>query len=64
MLFVHFRSLLFRCFKKHNSKYFTEKDAKFMPCLLRNEFDFWNVHGIMNTSVLLKSKFSLTFQET
>ena len=23
---------------------------------LRNEFDFWNVHGIMNTSDLLKSK--------
>ena len=24
--------------------------------LLRNEFDFWNVHGIMNTSGLLQSK--------
>ena len=22
--------------------------------LLRNEFDFWNVHGIMNTSDILK----------
>ena len=24
--------------------------------LLRNEFDFWKVHGIMNTSLLLQSK--------
>ena len=24
--------------------------------LLRNEFDFWNVHGIMNTSGLLQSE--------
>ena len=36
---------------------------------LRNEFDFWNVHGIMNTSGLLQSKesrkgFTLTLQET
>ena len=23
---------------------------------LRNKFDFWNVHGIMNTSGLLQSK--------
>ena len=23
---------------------------------LRNEFDFWSVHGIMNTSGLLQSK--------
>ena len=23
---------------------------------LRNEFNFWNVHGIMNTSDLLQSK--------
>ena len=23
---------------------------------LRNEFDFWKVHGIMNTSDLLQSK--------
>ena len=23
---------------------------------LRNEFEFWNVHGIMNTSGLLQSK--------
>ena len=23
---------------------------------LRNEFNFWNVHGIMNTSGLLQSK--------
>ena len=23
---------------------------------LRNEFNFWNVHGIMNTSVFLQSK--------
>ena len=25
---------------------------------LRNEFDFWNVHGIMNTSGLLQNKWS------
>ena len=36
---------------------------------LRNEFDFWSVHGIMNTSGLLQSKwslkgFTLTLQET
>ena len=35
---------------------------------LRNEFDFWKVHGIMNTSGLLQSKlspsgFTLTLQE-
>ena len=28
---------------------------------LRNEFNFWNVHGIMNTSGLLQSN---TLQET
>ena len=37
---------------------------------LRNEFDFWNVHGIMNTSGLLQSYpeakrgFTITLQET
>ena len=36
---------------------------------LRNEFDFWNVHGIINTSGRLQSKcsskrFTLTLQET
>ena len=33
---------------------------------LRNEFVFWNVHEIMNTSGLLQSKrsFTLTLQET
>ena len=30
--------------------------------VLRNEFNFWKVHGIMNTSGLLQSK--LTLQET
>ena len=30
--------------------------------LLRNEFNVWNVHGIMNTSGLLQS--NLTLQET
>ena len=25
---------------------------------LRNEFNFWNVHGIMNTSGLLQSNFA------
>ena len=33
---------------------------------LRNEFNFWNVHGNMNTSGLLQSNssFTLTLQET
>ena len=34
---------------------------------LRNEFDFWNVYGIMNTSGLLQSKWSpihVNLQET
>ena len=32
---------------------------------LRNEFDFWKVHGIMNTSGLLQTVgFTLTLQET
>ena len=35
---------------------------------LRNYFNFWNVHGIMNTSGLLQSKwskgFTFTLQET
>ena len=36
---------------------------------LRNEVDFWNVHGIINTSGLLQSKsspkgFTFTLQET
>ena len=26
---------------------------------LRNEFNFWNVHGIMNTSGLLQRKYTL-----
>ena len=30
---------------------------------LRNEFHFWKVHGIMNTSGLLQSS-TLTLQET
>ena len=43
----------------------------FHPCIihLRNEFDFWSVHGNMNTSGLLESEwspkgFTLTLQET
>ena len=36
---------------------------------LRNEFNFWNVHGVINTLGLLQSKwsqkgFTLTLQET
>ena len=31
---------------------------------LRNEFNFWKVHGIMNTSGLLQSSFTLALQET
>ena len=34
-----------------------------MSVYLRNKFDFWSVHGIMNTSGLLQSKrkgFTLT----
>ena len=29
--------------------------------LLRNEFNFWNVHGIMNTSGLLQSRLHVNF---
>ena len=32
-------------------------------CYLRNEFSFWNDHGILNTSGLLQS-LTLTLQET
>ena len=36
-----------------------------MKVYLRNEFNFWNVHGIMNTSGLYKvSGITLTLQET
>ena len=31
----------------------------FAPVFLRNEFNFWNVHGIMNTSGLVQSNFGL-----
>ena len=31
---------------------------------LKNEFHFWNVHGIMSTSGLLQKGFTLTLQET
>ena len=37
------------------------------PKRLRNEFNFWNVHGIINTLGILQSKcsgFTLTLQET
>ena len=30
---------------------------------LRNEFNFWKVHGIINSSGLLQSKWTLTLQE-
>ena len=38
-------------------------------CLLRNKFDIWNVHGIINSSGLLQNKWrpkglTLTLQET
>ena len=38
----------------------------FFQLHLRNEFNFWNVHGIMNTLGLLQSKwgFMLTLQNT
>ena len=49
---MHSKSLLYACLKIH-----------FFNCSrtegrtdLRNEFDFWNVHGIMNTSGSLQSK--------
>ena len=29
-----------------------------------HKFDFWNVHGLMNTSGLLPKSFTLTLQET
>ena len=37
-------------------KVFDKCDMTFDMLHLRNEFDFWNVHGIMNTSGLLQSK--------
>ena len=41
----------------------------YVPDCLRNEFNFWNVRGIMNTSGPVQSKgspsgFTLTLQET
>ena len=47
----------------------TVKTSKSFNFHLRNEFDFWNIHGITNTSGLLQSKwspkgFKLTLQET
>ena len=30
-----------------------------MVSVLRNEFNFWNVHGIMNTSVIKDQKLNL-----
>ena len=38
-----------------------------LAVVIRNEFNFWNVHGIMNTSGLVQSKcsgFTLTLKET
>ena len=34
----------------------TETISLFFRQVLRNEFDFWNVHGIMNTSGHLRSQ--------
>ena len=31
---------------------------------LRNESNFWNVHGIINTSGLLESGFTITLHKT
>ena len=48
----------------------TDKESyNIVGVYLRNEFDFWKVHGIMITSGLLQSKwipkgFTLTLQET
>ena len=47
---------------------FVSHCCAFSSLYLRNEFDFWKVHGIMNTSGLLQSKWSpkgvmLTLQE-
>ena len=43
--------------------------CRYFSVYIRNEFNFWNVHGIMNTSGLVQSKlspkgFTLTLQET
>ena len=39
-----------------NSKIIISIDKTIESIHLRNEFDFWNVHRIMNTSGLLQSK--------
>ena len=51
----------------HSTYVFQERPCSPLPSLwicpcvkqalahLRNEFDFWNVHGIMNTSCLMQS---------
>ena len=49
--------------------YWSSSDIELISTHLRNEFNFWDVHGIMNTSGLLQSKWSpkgytLTLQET
>ena len=60
--------------EKHSPLYellHTTKEGPFANYLkyLRNEFNFWYVHGIMNTEGLLQTKwsrkgFTLTLQET
>ena len=46
------RFALFDCFDPENNYMY-----------FRNEFDFWNVHGIMNTSGILHSKRSPSLQK-
>ena len=52
MISVHYR----KCYRLPWRKYQTG------TCVLKNKFDFWNVHGVMNTSGFLR--FTLTLQET
>ena len=33
----------------------------FLQCRIRNEFNFWNIHKIMNTSGLLQSNLLCNF---
>ena len=39
----------------------TERENWLLSFYLRNEFNFWNVHGIMNTSGLLQSGLHVNF---
>ena len=60
---------MFLSSKAQRSVVFSANPILFESVHLRNEFDFWKVHGILNTSGILQSyrearMASLTLQET